>query len=99
MGIPSLSIVFHEILKLLHHAGATDVKFFRLGTSGGLGLEPGSVVISQTAKDGLLRPYMEVVRFSFNGTSLYIFSSPGRSPEELMHYPRRRRRRQLPHLR
>ena len=61
MGIPSLSIVFHEILKLLHHAGATDVKFFRLGTSGGLGLEPGSVVISQTAKDGLLRPYMEVV--------------------------------------
>lgn len=60
MGIPSLSIVFHEILKLLHHAGATDVKFFRLGTSGGLGLEPGSVVISQTAKDGLLRPYMEV---------------------------------------
>ena len=40
-----------------------------------------------------------------------IFSSPGRSPEELMHYPRRRRRRrrqrqrrrrrrrQRPHLR
>ena len=61
MGIPSLSIVFHEILKLLHHAGATDVKFFRLGTSGGLGLKPGSVVISETAKDGLLRPYMEIV--------------------------------------
>ena len=61
MGIPSLSIVFHEILKMLHHAGATDVKFFRLGTSGGLGLEPGSVVISETAKDGLLRPYMEIV--------------------------------------
>ena len=61
MGIPSLSIVFHEILKMLHHAAATDVKFFRLGTSGGLGLEPGSVVISETAKDGLLRPYMEIV--------------------------------------
>ena len=34
-----------------------------------------------------------------------LFSSPGRSPEELMHYPRRRRqrrrrrRRQRPHLR
>ena len=30
-----------------------------------------------------------------------IFSSPGRSPEVLMHYPRRRRwrRRQRPHLR
>lgn len=37
MGIPSLSIVFHEVLKLLYHAGSTDVKFFRIGTSGGLG--------------------------------------------------------------
>ncbi|KAL3837478.1 hypothetical protein ACJMK2_022832 [Sinanodonta woodiana] len=60
MGIPSLSIVFHEILKLLHHAGCTDVKMFRLGTSGGLGLDPGTVVISEGAVDGLLRPYMEI---------------------------------------
>jgi len=37
MGIPSMSIVFHEVLKLLYHAKCTDVKFFRLGTSGGLG--------------------------------------------------------------
>ena len=37
MGIPSLSIVFHEVLKMLHYAECTDVKFFRLGTSGGLG--------------------------------------------------------------
>ena len=27
----------HEILKLLHYAEAQDVKFFRIGTSGGLG--------------------------------------------------------------
>lgn len=60
MGIPSLSIVFHEILKMLHHAECTDVKFFRLGTSGGLGLEPGTVVVTEAAVDGLLRPYMEV---------------------------------------
>ncbi|XP_060589969.1 uridine phosphorylase 2-like [Ruditapes philippinarum] len=60
MGIPSLSIVFHEVLKLLHYAKCTDVKFFRLGTSGGLGIEPGSVVITEAAVDGLLRPYMEV---------------------------------------
>ncbi|XP_045207548.1 uridine phosphorylase 2-like [Mercenaria mercenaria] len=60
MGIPSLSIVFHEVLKLLHHSECTDVKFFRLGTSGGLGIEPGTVVITEAAVDGLLRPYMEV---------------------------------------
>lgn len=62
MGIPSLSILMHEILKLLNHAGCDpgEVMFFRLGTSGGLGLEPGTVVISEAAVDGLLRPYMEV---------------------------------------
>ncbi|KAK7471393.1 hypothetical protein BaRGS_00035945 [Batillaria attramentaria] len=60
MGSPSLSIIFHEIYKLVHHAGCSDVVFFRIGTSGGLGLEPGSVVITDEAVDGLLRPYMEV---------------------------------------
>ncbi|XP_005097208.1 uridine phosphorylase 1 [Aplysia californica] len=60
MGIPSLSIIFHEILKLVYHAGCYDVIFFRIGTSGGLGLEAGSVVITEEAVDGLLRPYMEV---------------------------------------
>ncbi|KAK6181039.1 hypothetical protein SNE40_008982 [Patella caerulea] len=60
MGIPSLSIIFHEILKLLFHAGSSDVMFFRIGTSGGLGVEPGTVVITEEAVDGILRPYMEV---------------------------------------
>ena len=60
MGIPSLSIVFHEIVKLVYHAKCKDVLFFRIGTSGGLGLEPGSVVITEEAVDGLLQPYLEV---------------------------------------
>lgn len=60
MGIPSLSIIFHEIVKLIYHAGCSDVIFFRIGTSGGLGLEAGSVVITEQAVDGLLRPYMEL---------------------------------------
>jgi len=60
MGIPSLSIIFHEMVKLIYHAGCTDVVFFRIGTSGGLGLDPGTVVITEEAVDGLLRPYMEV---------------------------------------
>lgn len=62
MGIPSLSILIHEVLKLLQHADCDpkDVTFFRLGTSGGLGLEPGTVVISESAVDGILRSYMEI---------------------------------------
>ncbi|XP_050407001.1 uridine phosphorylase 2 [Patella vulgata] len=60
MGIPSLSIIFHEIVKLLFHAGSSDVMFFRIGTSGGLGVEPGTVIITEEAVDGILRPYMEV---------------------------------------
>ncbi len=29
MGVPSLSILLHEVLKLLAHAGAKDPIFFR----------------------------------------------------------------------
>ncbi|CAD5122670.1 DgyrCDS11080 [Dimorphilus gyrociliatus] len=60
IGTPSISIVMHEILKLLYHARCQDkVTFFRLGTCGGLGLKPGTVVISDTAVDGLFREKYE----------------------------------------
>lgn len=37
MGVPSISIMLHELIKLLHHAQCRDVILFRLGTSGGVG--------------------------------------------------------------
>lgn len=37
MGIPSISILLHEMAKLLYHAGCQDVRFIRLGTCGGIG--------------------------------------------------------------
>lgn len=46
---------------MLHYAEAQDVKFFRIGTSGGLGLEPGTVVITKTAVNALLEPFSEQV--------------------------------------
>ncbi|KAF8365673.1 upp-1 [Pristionchus pacificus] len=55
MGAPSLSIMLIETLKLLHHAKAEDVCFVRLGTSGGVGVAPGSVVISTVAVNGELQ--------------------------------------------
>lgn len=61
IGSPSISVVLHEIMKLMHHAGAEDPVFLRLGTSGGLGLSPGSLVITSVSVDGMLRPYQELV--------------------------------------
>ncbi|XP_060065715.1 uridine phosphorylase 1-like [Ylistrum balloti] len=52
IGVPSLSIVFNEIVKLMHYANCRDVTFFRIGTCGGIGLEPGSVVLTEKAVDG-----------------------------------------------
>lgn len=37
MGIPSISIMLHELIKLLHHARCIDFILFRIGTSGGVG--------------------------------------------------------------
>ncbi|CAJ0579149.1 unnamed protein product, partial [Mesorhabditis spiculigera] len=54
IGTPSLSVMLNEILKLLAYAGASDVSFFRLGTSGGIGVAPGTVVISNGAMNGEL---------------------------------------------
>ncbi|CAH1775007.1 unnamed protein product [Owenia fusiformis] len=56
MGRPSMSIMMHELFKLLHHAGCTGVTLFRVGTCGGLGLEPGSVVVTEEALSPLLQP-------------------------------------------
>lgn len=46
MGMPSVSILLHEVTKLLEYAGAHDCTYIRMGTSGGVGVEPGTVVIS-----------------------------------------------------
>ncbi|XKL59526.1 hypothetical protein PGB90_000542 [Kerria lacca] len=61
MGIPSLSILLHEVIKLMYHAKVKDPIFFRIGTCGGIGIEPGSVVITEEAVNGLLKPFHEVV--------------------------------------
>ncbi|XP_053409660.1 uridine phosphorylase 1 isoform X2 [Nycticebus coucang] len=59
MGIPSISIMLHELIKLLYHARCSDVTVIRIGTSGGIGLEPGSVVITRQAVDACFKPEFE----------------------------------------
>ncbi|XP_055506778.1 uridine phosphorylase 1-like isoform X2 [Leucoraja erinacea] len=59
MGIPSISIMLNELLKLLCHAKCTDVTAFRMGTSGGLGVQPGTVVVTRVAMDACFCPHFE----------------------------------------
>ncbi|MCL4144442.1 UNVERIFIED_CONTAM: hypothetical protein GTU68_059285 [Idotea baltica] len=59
MGIPSVGILLHEVIKLMYHARCKDPIFFRLGTCGGIGIEGGNIVISESAVDGMMRPYLE----------------------------------------
>ncbi|XP_002137161.2 uridine phosphorylase 1-like [Drosophila pseudoobscura] len=61
MGCPSISILLHELIKMLHHAKCQDPVFIRIGTCGGIGIEPGTVVISSEALDGMLNPYYELI--------------------------------------
>ncbi|EPQ03420.1 Uridine phosphorylase 2 [Myotis brandtii] len=61
MGIPSISIMLHELIKLLYHAQSCDVTMIRMGTSGGIGVAPGSVVITDTAVDSFFKPRFEQV--------------------------------------
>lgn len=49
MGMPSILIFLHEITKLLEYAGCIDYIFLRLGTSGGIGIEPGTLVLTTEA--------------------------------------------------
>ncbi|XP_049525898.1 uridine phosphorylase 1 isoform X2 [Dermacentor silvarum] len=60
MGAPSLSILMHEVLKLIHYARCQDVVLIRIGTSGGIGIPPGTVVVSTAAVNGLLKEEVEV---------------------------------------
>ncbi|XP_044004287.1 uridine phosphorylase 1-like [Aphidius gifuensis] len=59
MGISSLSILLHEIIKLMYHAKIRNPVFIRIGTCGGIGYEGGTVVVTNGALNGILEPYHE----------------------------------------
>lgn len=59
MGMPSMNIELDETKKMLHYAGAEDFKYFRIGTSGGVGIEGGDVVIADEAVNDSLEPVYE----------------------------------------
>lgn len=72
MGHPSIGILLHELIKLMAYAKVKNPMFFRIGTSGGIGLKPGSVVVTKSALNGMLNNLYEVVRFQLIVPSLCI---------------------------
>jgi uridine phosphorylase len=65
IGCPSMSILLHELIKLVKYAGCKDVTFFRIGTSGGIGVEPGTLVVTSESVDGMFRPEYRQVKHDF----------------------------------
>ena len=45
MGMPSVSIMLHEVFKLLQAARCSDVTIIRIGTCGGIGKMNGLLVL------------------------------------------------------
>lgn len=61
MGEPSISILLHEMIKLMHYAKAKDPVFIRIGSSGGIGVEAGTIVITEGAFNGKIESFHEIV--------------------------------------
>ncbi|CAI5723212.1 hypothetical protein KXD40_000585 [Peronospora effusa] len=60
IGIPSISTLLHEVTKLLEYAGAHDATYIRMGTSGGIGVDPGTVVITSEGVNNKMESVDEV---------------------------------------
>lgn len=56
MGALSVVTLLHDITRLMQASGNTDLEYIRIGTSGGINIEPGSIVITNTAFDHGLNP-------------------------------------------
>ncbi|MDD3266061.1 MAG: hypothetical protein PHC75_02635 [Burkholderiales bacterium] len=57
MGNTTMDTVLHALTKILHYAGNNKVEYIRVGTSGGIGIKPGTVVITKQAFMPDLSPY------------------------------------------
>lgn len=60
VGIPSMTTLLQEVIKLMFYAKAKDPIIFRIGTSGGLAIPPGSVVVSTFGISGTLDKSYEI---------------------------------------
>lgn len=61
VGSSTFSVVLHELLKLVKYAKCHEPVFLRIGTCGGVGIPPGTVVVTKDAFNGYLRNEHEIV--------------------------------------
>ncbi|MFN7094399.1 MAG: hypothetical protein ACK4M7_03450 [Burkholderiales bacterium] len=61
IGMPSLLICLNEIVKLLIHIKNFGVTFFKVGPAGGIGVEVGSIVISEEALNSQFEPVFHTI--------------------------------------
>ncbi|EJW70733.1 uridine phosphorylase 1, partial [Wuchereria bancrofti] len=60
--MPSASIIIIELIKLLYYANAKDVVAIRMGTSGGIAIPPGTLVLTNGALNGeLIDKYVQYI--------------------------------------
>jgi len=60
IGMSSFSVLLHELFKLVKYANCIDPIFIRVGSSGGLGIDAGTVVVTQNAFNGYLKNEYEL---------------------------------------
>lgn len=68
--MPSIGILLHELIKLVHHAGMVDPIFVRVGTCGGFSQKGGTVVVSDEVVNDYLESVYELVSISQDLLSL-----------------------------
>ncbi|CAD7084499.1 unnamed protein product [Hermetia illucens] len=61
MGFGSIGILLHEMIKLVRYAECDDPIFIRVGTCGGIGIPPGTVVVTEGALNGVLKGVHEFI--------------------------------------
>lgn len=71
--MPSIGILLHELIKLVHHAGMVDPIFVRVGTCGGFSQKGGTVVVSNEVVNDYLESVYELVsRYSTNAKGFSV---------------------------
>lgn len=73
VGSSTFSVVLHELLKLVRYAKCHDPVFLRIGTCGGVGIAPGTVVVTKDAFNGYLRNEHEIVSKDQCGKHICIY--------------------------
>lgn len=89
MGIPSIAIMLHELLKLLYHARCSGVTVIRIGTSGGIGEVRRGLAWARTGPcrsgtlmDGASKELVFLVFGPARSPNLHPRNRPRRAPRE-----------------